>query len=100
MLPLPPGRPSTLGSCPTTIVTATPKTKPEMMGFDMKSAMKPRRTMPARTRPMPTNNASAEVKARNCAASAAPSAPTTPADITATVELVVTLTRRDVPSTA
>ena len=76
------------------MTSARPKTKPVITDLERKSEMNPRRTIPARSRITPTVRARAAVSAAYLAASPAAMAPTTAADITAMVELAVTLSCR------
>ena len=79
---------------PMAMTSARPKTKPVTTDLERKSEMNPRRTIPATSRITPTVRARAAVSARYLAGSAPAMATTTAADITAIVELVVTLSCR------
>ena len=100
MLPVPDGTPKSLGSWPTMTVSATPITKPVTTGLARNSEMKPRRSSPAPIRMTPATSASAALRARNRAGSPRASGATIDADMTAIVELVVTLRCRLVPKMA
>ena len=76
------------------MTSARPKTKPVTTDLERKSEMNPRRAIPARSRIRPTVSARAAVSARYLAGSPPAMATTTAADITAMVELVVTLSCR------
>ena len=62
--PLTDGTPSSLGSCPTTIVIARPKMNPVTTDLVRKSATKPSRATPAASSSTPTVIASAAVSTR------------------------------------
>ena len=92
--------PSSLGSCLTMTVTATPMMKPVTTGLARNSEMKPRRATPAMTRSAPTMRASAALRVMKRIASPPARGVTSANDMMAIVELVVTRRWRLVPKMA
>ena len=94
------GIPSTFPSCPTAISSPVPALNPASTGWEMKSARKPSRSSDAPRSSTPVSIASVEAAAR--ARSASPSATvTTAAPVSAaSVEVVLTESAREVPSSA
>ena len=97
--PLTDGTPSSLGSCPTTIVIARPKMNPVTTDFVRKSATKPSRRQAARRGGARRRSSPAPPSARGSSAGSPPArSTTTAADMIAIVELAVTLRWRLVPN--
>jgi hypothetical protein len=95
------GTPSTLPSWLAAMTSPIPALKPASTGEEMKSARNPRRNSPAIARTPPTSNASSEaVATARPGSSAAPVSTSAPAVRMEIVEVELTLSGRDVPTSA
>ena len=93
--------PSSFGIWSTTITIAMPALKPVSTGAEMKSARNPRRRAAAASRVTPTISVSADTSPTISVPLAdGPALATAPATRIASVDVVVTLKRRDVPASA
>jgi hypothetical protein len=99
-LPLPFSTPNSSGSCPTTMVRASPMMKPLRTGSEMKLARKPRRRSPATRARNPVVMARAVVWARNPALLGVATSATAAADRAAVADIGPVTRCRELPKAA
>ena len=93
--------PSSFGTWSSTMTSPIPALNPTSTGSEMKFATNPKRRTAATTRKMPTSNASvAEALDRDPKSPPAPACPRAAAVRMASVVVVLTLSGREVPTTA
>jgi hypothetical protein len=94
------GTPSTLPSCPAAISSPVPALKPACTGAEMKSATNPSRSSPASSSSPPASTARVDAATGTLAGSPAAAAATAAAVSADSVEVVLTDSGREVPSSA